>query len=216
MFTGIVQGMAKILAIKGSDHLKTITIGFPQHALDNLSKGASIAINGVCLTATHFDGSRSEADFDVMQETLRVTNIGTLNVADDVNFERAASFGKEIGGHLMSGHVHTTVPLTRRVESDQGGDNNVTLFFACPAPLRKYLMPKGFVGLNGCSLTLGEQVTDEFSVHLIPETFQVTTFGQAKPGDPINLEIDPSTQAIVDTVERYLGQRFNDQTLPKL
>lgn len=212
MFTGIVQGMAKILAIKGQDHLKTITIGFPQHALDNLSQGASIAINGVCLTVTDFDGTRSEADFDVMQETLRVTNIGTLNVADDVNFERAVSFGKEIGGHLMSGHVHTSVPLTRRLE----GDNNVTLFFACPDRLKKYLMPKGFVGLNGCSLTLGEQVTDEFSVHLIPETLQVTTFGQAKTGDLINLEIDPSTQAIVDTVERYLGQRFNDQTLPKL
>lgn len=212
MFTGIVQGMAKILAIKGQNQFKTITIGFPQHALFNLSKGASIAINGVCLTVTHFDVSRSEADFDVMQETMRVTNIGTLNVFDDVNFERAASFGKEIGGHLMSGHVHTTVALTRRVD----GNNNVTLFFACPGPLKKYLMPKGFVGLNGCSLTLGEQVTDEFCVHLIPETLQVTTFGKAKPGDLFNLEIDPSTQAIVDTVERYLSQRFNDQTLPKL
>ncbi len=212
MFTGIVQGLAKILAIKGPDQLKTITLVFPSHALDAVSKGASIAINGVCLTVTQFDEAKSEASFDVMQETLRVTNIGTLDTGDTVNFERAASFGKEIGGHLMSGHVQTTVPLTRRIQ----GDNNVSLFFACPEAFRKYLMPKGFVGLNGCSLTLGEQVTNEFCVHLIPETLQATTFGCAKPGDLINLEVDPSTQAIVDTVERYLNQRFNDQKQPEL
>lgn len=210
MFTGIVQGIAQVLTISGGDHLKTITLRFPEKALANLIQGASIAINGVCLTVTGFDLSISEADFDVMQETLRVTNIGNLNVGDQVNFERAASFGKEIGGHLMSGHVHTTVTLTRREE----GKENVTLFFSCPDALKKYLMPKGFVGLNGCSLTLGEQVTHEFCVHLIPETLHVTTFGQAKPGDLINLEIDPSTQAIVDTVERYLGSRFIDQTSP--
>lgn len=210
MFTGIVQGIAQVLTISGSNHLITISLRFPEHALANLSQGASIAINGVCLTVTGFDLFRSEADFDVMQETLRVTNIGKLNVGDQVNFERAACFGKEIGGHLMSGHVHTTVALTRRIESQ----NNVTLYFENPQALKKYLMPKGFVGLNGCSLTLGEQVADEFCVHLIPETLNTTTFGQAKPGDLINLEIDPSTQAIVDTVERYLGSRFNDQTQP--
>ena len=211
MFTGIVQGMAQVLTITGSDRLKTITLRFPEHALANLSQGASIAINGVCLTVTRFDLSSSEADFDVMQETLRVTNIGKLAVADKVNFERAASFGKEIGGHLMSGHVHTTVALTRREE----GADNVTLFFGSPDALNKYLMPKGFVGLNGCSLTLGEAVAEEFCVHLIPETLHVTTFGDAQPGDLINLEIDPSTQAIVDTVERYLNGRFNDQTPPR-
>jgi len=212
MFTGIVQGLAQVLDIRGVDHLRTMTFGFPDHALDDLNKGASIAINGVCLTVTRFDVSKSEAEFDVMQETLRVTNIGRLKLADKANFERAASFGKEIGGHLMSGHIYTAVELTRRIEAL----GNVTLYFASPIALRKYLIPKGFVGLNGCSLTLGEQVADEFCVHLIPETLQVSTFGHAKPGDLVNLEIDPSTQTIVDTVERYLDIRFSAQIPPAL
>lgn len=211
MFTGIVQGIAQITAVKGSDTLRTFTVRFPKDALDQLEKGASIAINGVCLTVTHFDMNQSEAEFDVMQETLRASNIGSLSLGNKVNFERAASFGKEIGGHLMSGHVHTTVSITRRLENS----GNVTLFFATPDKWKKYLLPKGFVGLNGCSLTLGENISDSFCVHLIPETLEVTLFGSAKVGDQINLEIDPNTQAIVDTVESYLNARFKEQIPPR-
>jgi riboflavin synthase len=206
MFTGIVQGMARIIEIRcpaPAAQLKHFSLQFPLGALANIEVGASVALNGVCLTVTGFDADTDRADFDLMAETLTVTNLGRAEPGDQVNFERAATLGKEIGGHLMSGHVHTVVRLVRRVEAP----GNVTLHFETPEALRKYLLPKGFVGLNGCSLTLGSLIDDTFCVHLIPETLSVTTFGNMCEGDSINLELDPSTQTIVDTVERYLASR---------
>jgi len=138
-----------------------------------------------------------------MNETLNLTNLNMLKVNSTVNFERAAAFGDEIGGHLMSGHIRESTTITRIVRDQE----NCTLYFKTPKNTQKYLLPKGFVGLNGCSLTLGAVVDDEFSVHLIPETLSVTTFGSLKEGDSINLEIDSQTQSIVDTVERVMSER---------
>lgn len=203
MFTGIVQGKASVKSIAYKQNLNTLTVAFPAFSLNNLSRGASIALNGCCLTVTEFDTELSTACFDVMQESLRVTNLGELKEGSIVNFERAAKIGDEIGGHMMSGHIATTINLIDRKETE----TNCELVFSCPHDLRPYILPKGFVGLNGCSLTIGSSVSDMFSVHLIPETLEVTTFGSLDPGARINIEIDPSTQAIVDTVERYLEER---------
>lgn len=202
MFTGIVQGTAKIQTIKSGDDFKTFTIEFPSSSLAALNKGASIAINGTCLTVTKFDTNLDLATFDVIQETLAATNLNTLETGNEVNFERAAKFGDEIGGHLMSGHIHTSVEVVRIVTST----NNHSIYFKTPEPLQKYLLPKGFVGLNGCSLTLGTVSNSEFSVHLIPETLEMTTFKNISTGDLVNLEIDSQTQSIVDTVTRVLKQ----------
>ncbi len=203
MFTGIVQGKARILEIAGSEKLKTFKIQFQPSTLKKIMKGASIAINGTCLTVTHYDTEQSWARFDVMLETLKLTNLGNLKLNDVVNYERAAAIGDEIGGHLMSGHIYCSVDVTEICTSD----DNHTIFFATPPQLQKYLLTKGFVGLNGCSLTLGDVNNKHFSVHLIPETLEVTTFGGLKVGDAVNLEIDPQTQCIVDTVERVMERK---------
>jgi riboflavin synthase len=203
MFTGIVQGTARIKSIESKQNLNKLTVIFPNSSLKNLNRGASIALNGCCLTVTEFDTDASIACFDVMQESLRATNLGGLQEGSIVNFERAAKIGDEIGGHLMSGHITTTITLVDRKETE----TNCELVFSCADDLRPYILPKGFVGLNGCSLTIGSNVRDTFSVHLIPETLEVTTFGQLECGAKVNIEIDPSTQAIVDTVERYLERR---------
>jgi riboflavin synthase len=200
MFTGIVQGIAIISEITGSDSLKTLLISFPDNALHNVTKGASIAINGTCLTVTSFETDKNIASFDVMLETLKLTNLASLKPGSKVNYERAASIGDEIGGHLMSGHIHASVEILD-VESSH---ETYSISFKTPPKLGKYLLDKGFVGLNGCSLTIGEATSDSFNVHLIPETLDVTTFGDLRPGDKVNLEIDPQTQTIVETVERIM------------
>ena len=201
MFTGIVQGLAKIQTIKTGKDFKSLIIQFPSKHLVDLKKGASIAINGTCLTVTN--STHDTAQFDVIQETLSVTNLNTLQPDDIVNFERAAKFGDEIGGHLMSGHIHETVTIKHIRKSE----DNHTIYFETPQSFQHYLFPKGFAGLNGCSLTLGEVNQEEFCVHLIPETLRMTTFNNSKVGDKINLEIDSHTQSIVDTVNRIMTQQ---------
>ena len=203
MFTGIVQGLATIVAIEGSSELKQLRVNFPENALEGVSRGASIALNGVCLTVTEFSIAKSEACFDVMFETLDKTNLGLLQTGSCVNYERAARIGDEIGGHLMSGHISCTVSVTR-IDTQK---ERHSIFFATPPAFARYLLPKGFAGLNGCSLTLGDVIGDEFAVHLIPETLAVTNLSNLGPGDSVNLEIDPQTQTSVDTVQAVLEQR---------
>lgn len=200
MFTGIVQGIGEITAISDREHFRTLTVRLPERAGEGLAIGASVANNGCCLTITHIDGR--EVRFDLMRETLDKTNLGTLTVGDGVNIERAARFGDEIGGHVMSGHITTTVTITR-IEQDT---DNRTLYFNLPEKLAPYILPKGFVGLDGCSLTIGDVSTSEFNVHLIPETLNRTLFGRRSVGERINLEIDPQTQAIVDTTMRIIAK----------
>lgn len=200
MFTGIVQGMGEITAVRtqGSD-FRTHTVRLPPELADGLQEGASVAHNGCCLTVTAVRGC--EADFDLMAETLALTNLGHLQTGDFVNIERAARFGDEIGGHQMSGHIST---CTEILAVEQSG-NNRTLTFRLPEKFSPYILPKGFVGLDGCSLTVGSVEADRFTVHLIPETLRRTLFGRYTAGAAVNLEIDPQTQAVVDTVRRLLS-----------
>ncbi len=201
MFTGIVQGLAEVIALNRRDQFMQLRIRLPESHTKNLQTGASIAINGTCLTITEF--SHNEVQFDVIEETLQVTNLGKLETGHRVNFERAARYGDEIGGHQLSGHISATATLS---QIDRSPDN-CTLWLTAPAELIQYILPKGFVALNGCSLTIGEVKGVSFSIHLIPETLAITTFGKANIGDKINLEVDPQTQAIVDTVNRFLHNR---------
>ncbi|WP_281647615.1 riboflavin synthase subunit alpha [Parendozoicomonas sp. Alg238-R29] len=202
MFTGIVQGTREVVSVERREGFATFDILLGHDLCDQLKEGASVAINGVCLTVTRF--SDESAWFDVMQETLRVTNLADIKAGDLVNIERAARFGDEVGGHNMSGHVHDTVEIVAIEKTP----DNTTLTFEFGQKWQGYLLPKGYVSLNGASLTIGAEVKDNrFSVHLIPETLQMTTFGQARKGMKVNLEIDPQTQAIVDTVKSYMDQQ---------
>lgn len=200
MFTGIVQGKATIRSIEKQDQFMRLQLELPPEHANNLQLGASIAVNGTCLTVTAFDSNL--VSFDLIMETLKVTNLGQLSVGDSVNFERAARFGDEIGGHLLSGHIHDQVSICK-IERPE---NNCILWFEVSEQWLKYILPKGFVALNGCSLTIGEVKDQRFNVYLIPETLSLTVFGGAQVGDLINLEVDPHTQAVVETVERYMQQ----------
>ncbi|HEY1845088.1 MAG TPA: riboflavin synthase subunit alpha [Buttiauxella sp.] len=202
MFTGIVQGTATLVAIEEKPNFRTHIIEMPEAMLPGLETGASVAHNGCCLTVTDIAGNR--VSFDLMKETLRITNLGELNVGDTVNVERAAKFNDEIGGHLMSGHIMTTAEVAKILTSE----NNRQIWFKIhDRALMKYILHKGYIGIDGISLTVGEVTATRFCVHLIPETLQRTTLGAKKLGSRINIEIDPQTQAIVDTVERVLAQR---------
>ena len=202
MFTGIVQGTGKIVHIhQPSADFRSHVVALPEHMAHDLQIGASIAHNGCCLTITQINGN--QATFDLMAETLAKTNLGSLKTGDSVNLERAARFGDEIGGHVMSGHIIATTTISR-IEQKA---HNRRLYFRLPPQLAPYILPKGFIGLDGCSLTIGNVTAQEFNIHLIPETLQRTLFGSRQVGDSINIEIDAQTQAIVDTVSRVLAQQ---------
>jgi riboflavin synthase len=201
MFTGIVQGTAEMVDIVEKENFRTHTIRLPREYVEGLKPGASVAHNGCCLTVVRIEEDR--VSFDLMQETLRVTNLGGLGVGDRVNFERAARFGDEIGGHQMSGHIIAMAEVTRVIESE----NNRQVWFRLPPELAKYIFAKGYIGIDGISLTIGQVHGEEFDVNLIPETLERTNMGWRKAGDRVNIEVDPQTQAIVDTVERILEER---------
>jgi riboflavin synthase len=200
MFTGIVQGTAEVVDLIEKENFRTHRIRLPAQALRRLEAGASVAHNGCCLTVTHIAGEL--VDFDLMHETLRVTNLGELAVGDHINYERAARFGDEIGGHAMSGHILCTAEVVDVISSP----NNHQVRFRLPSVWRKYLFTKGYIGIDGISLTIGKVEGDEFDVNLIPETLQRTNIGSRTIGERVNIEIDPQTQAIVDTVERVLPE----------
>jgi riboflavin synthase len=198
MFTGIVQGKGRVVSIVDGDAIRTLVIDLPN--VEGLKLGASVAINGVCLTAANIEGST--VHFDVIQETLQRTSIGELEPQSEVNVERSLSFGDEIGGHLLSGHIMGT-GLVHAADSLGEGMNFKILV---PLEMRKFVLEKGYIGVDGISLTVGEVVDGTFSLHIIPETLRLTTLAQRSVGDAVNLEIDSTTQTIVSTVERYLSR----------
>lgn len=201
MFTGIVQGSFPLLAVERKPGLHSFTIELPDPLLDDLVIGASVAVDGVCLTVTAID--QGKVYFDIMQQTLSLTTLGELDTGDMVNIERSARQGVEIGGHVISGHVDNTA----EVVAIEQPENNKFITYRAPAEQMKYIFAKGFVSLNGCSLTVASVNREEhtLTVCYIPETLRVTTHGAKVIGDRINFEIDRQTQAIVDTVENVLA-----------
>ena len=204
MFTGIVQAACPILSVMRKPSLHTIGIAMPPALSEGLSTGASVAIDGVCLTVTGRD--ELQVYFDLMADTLRSTTLANLSEGSRVNVERSMRQGDEIGGHPLSGHVDATASIMT-VERQP---NIHRVRYQPPPRLMKYLLPKGFVALNGCSLTIAAADAAEgwFEVSYIPETLRVTTHGDLGPGDAVNLEVDRQTQAIVETVERIMASHL--------
>lgn len=203
MFTGIIRGIGKIAKIKSRPGLSQLSISIDADLLADLEVGASIAIDGTCLTVVSF--TSNEAVFDAIEETLNKTNLKCLKEGDLVNVERAARFGDEIGGHILSGHIYGTATI----RSIQRTENNCAVSLKCPAEWTNYLFPKGYIALNGASLTLVDvdKENGHFSVHLIPETLKKTTFGIKQEQDSINVELETQTQIIVDTIERIYANK---------
>ena len=198
MFTGIVQGTAKVVEIDNKESINTIFIDLPN--VQFLEIGASVSIDGVCLTVTEINNSI--VSFDVIQETLSRTTLGDLEVDSIVNYERSLKFGDEIGGHLLSGHIIATGLVGDKVESGDGLDLSILV----PSSIEKYIIEKGYVAIDGISLTIGDVTNSRFNLHIIPETIRQTTINSKQVGDAVNIEIDSTTQTIVSTVERVMAK----------
>ena len=208
MYTGIVQNTAKIVDVILKNGLTTFVVKFNESLLTNLKIGASVAIDGVCFTVTSIN--QENVSFDAMQETLDKTTVKYLAPSGIVNVERSAKYGDEIGGHVLSGHIDGLAKIVD-IETPK---NNCIITFECPQELMKYVFPKGFIAINGASLTVVETENKEtFSVYLIPETLRATTFKLKKVGDYVNIEIDRQTQIIVDTLERLLTKSYINELL---
>ncbi len=204
MFTGIVQAYVSVAEFIEQPGLTTFSLTFPNQLLIGLEVGASVAIDGVCFTTTKIE--QNQVFFDAMQETLQRTTIGSIKTGQYVNVERSLKVGKEVGGHWLSGHVHGMAEIAA---VDTSVPNNHIVSFKIPSHFMKYIFPKGFVALNGVSLTIVDvdKTNDSFTVYFIPETLKRTTFGFKQVGERVNLEIDTQTQTIVDTVERVLADK---------
>ena len=215
MFTGIVQAVATVSVLVDKPGLRSFTLAFPPGFCEGLEIGASVSVDGTCLTVTERVGDDA-ANFDVMQQSLALTTLGTLAVGSRVNVERAARDGAEIGGHPLSGHVDFQATLA----SVRTPENNHVLRISVPAPWMRYVFPKGYIAVNGASLTVAEAGREAdgsgwFEVWLIPETLRMTTFAAKRPGDALNIEIERTTQVIVDTVRATLDERLGPM-LPAL
>ena len=201
MFTGIVSGQGYIHKVKNNVDYASITIKAPAGFSKNLKRGASVAVNGVCLTAKK--GATDLLEFDVITETLEKTNFKLLSKGNKVNLERSMKANTEIGGHLVSGHIHG-VGVIKSI-NDRGQTKDLRI--QPPASLMEFLFYKGYVGLNGCSLTIGKVFKSSFNIHLIPETIKVTNFQKMKKGDLINIEIDQTTINTVETIKKIMLER---------
>jgi riboflavin synthase len=201
MYTGIVQGRFPVVAVARRPGLLSIVIALPVSLLEDIEIGASVGVDGVCLTVTAIEGD--QLSFDIMQQTLTLTTLDQLEPGVLVNVERSAKQGVEVGGHIISGHVDGVVEVVAIEEPE----NNRFVSYRVPADKMKYIFDKGFIGLNGCSLTVAEadKASNTFKVCFIPETLRATTHGLKAVGDVLNFEVDRQTQAIVDTVENFLA-----------
>lgn len=202
MFTGIVQGIATLQTRQQQDDLLTLGFAIPPGFTHALQTGASIAIDGVCLTVTRHQGDTAE--FDLILPTLLHTTLADLPCGAQVNAERAACEGAEIGGHPLSGHVDGRVQLLAR----EAVGGNLRLILQAVPHLARYLFAQGYVALNGASLTIAaiDKASGRFEVWLIPETCRQTTLADKGIGQWLNLEIDRATQVVVDTLRETVRE----------
>jgi riboflavin synthase len=194
MFTGIVEELGAVTAIEQGADSAVLRIRGPL-VVSDAGPGASIAVNGVCLTVTEHDSE--EFSVDVMAETLRRSSLGSLRTGDRVNLERAMPADGRFGGHVVQGHVDGTSTITRRTVGDRWETVELTL----PSTLAAYVVEKGSITVDGVSLTVASVTDNSFSVSLIPTTLALTTLGHKGAGDVVNLEVD----VIAKYVERLLA-----------
>eukprot|EP01137_Pigoraptor_chileana_P010150 Opistho-2@59335 len=219
MFTGIVRGLCPVHEVVDKEGGRRLRIRLPRELATNLETGASVAINGTCLTVVSFAATKDDSgvavDFDVMQESLNRTNLGLLITCADgdlpsqinhVNVERSMRFGDEVGGHHVSGHVDCVGTISELVIFP----NNREVVFKFDEEWSKFLVPKGWIAVDGISLTVVRVGADFFSVCLIPETLARTTLGIKGVGDAVNLEFDSVTKITVITMERHLPRMLDE------
>ena len=186
MFTGIVQTLGKVLTTQPIKEGLKLEIEVPINFNKKLKRGASVSVNGVCLTVVeHYE---ERIIFDVIHETLRTTNLSDLDQISEVNIERSLKFGDEMGGHILSGHVCCECEATLKKD-----ETEMKIVVNKPEVWGKYILSKGYVALNGISLTVGKVTENEFSVYLIPETIESTNLLSIEDGATLNLEVDQNS-----------------------
>lgn len=195
MFTGIVEQVGTITEAVETQTGRRVVISSP--GLDDLAVGGSISVNGVCLTAV--DTGADTVAVDVIPETLHRSNLGSLGLASKVNLELAMQASGRFDGHIVQGHVDGVGTITG---IDRNRDGGVVMTFDTPEPLRRYLVEKGSVTVDGVSLTIAGVTDRGFTVALIPHTLEVTTLGLRSPGEEVNLEMD----VLAKYVERLVKQ----------
>lgn len=209
MYTGIVQAVRPLLEVTSYPGHNQFTIDLTPALLDELKIGASVSVEGTCLSVTEIDGSR--VSFDAMNATLERTNLRNFRAGQGVNIERSAKMNAEVGGHLMAGHIATTAEIVELSIKDIGA----FITFRMPPEWGKYVFPRGFIGVNGCSLTVAEVHDNVVTINLIPETLRQTTFASYHTGELLNIEVDHQTMVLVDVVERTIkGTLARQKLLP--
>ena len=199
MFTGLVQDLGQVVAVDRSADGVRLSV---QSALaGELDPGDSVAVNGVCLTATKVADGAFAAD--VMAETLRRTALGSLRTGDPVNLERAVTPATRLGGHLVQGHVDGVGRVTRRTPAGEFDEVGIAL----PNALLPYVVDKGSIAIDGISLTIASVSGDQITIGLIPETLQRTTLGRRAVGDDVNVEVDVIAKYVERLIESRLEQR---------
>ena len=200
MFTGIVAASCEVVATEQGEEVRSIVVDLGGYD-DDLEIGASVAIDGVCMTVVSaIDG---HVRFEAIPETLERTTMGLLKQGSRVNIERSLRMGDELGGHILSGHIMSTARILQRTQKSEGID----LLIEHQADTKPYILEKGYVAVDGMSLTVGEVQSEGFNLHIIPETLRITTIGAKTEGDLVNIEVDSRTQAVVDTIRRMEVER---------
>ena len=198
MFSGIVQEAGKVIEFEKEKDIFNLSIECSSEFISDLKKGASISVDGVCLTVK--DENPEILRFDLVEETIKRTNFQNIKTGDNVNLERSLKMGDEIGGHPVSGHIHGT----SKVISIDKRDQSWNVKFSVESFMHDYMLHKGYVAINGCSLTVGEVSNESFMIHLIPETLSITNLFQLEQDSIVNIELDQNTIIIADMVKKYL------------
>ena len=200
MFTGIVAASCEVVKIEQGEEVRSIVVDLSGYD-DDLEIGASVAIDGVCMTVVSaIDG---HVRFEAIPETLERTTMGLLKQGSRVNIERSLRMGDELGGHILSGHIMSTARILQRTQKGEGID----LLIEHQADTKPYILEKGYVAVDGMSLTVGEVQSEGFNLHIIPETLRITTIGAKTEGNLVNIEVDSRTQAVVDTIRSMEVER---------
>lgn len=208
MYMGLVQGVARVAKAEYLPGRIAFTLEFPAGLADGLVLGASVSVEGVCLSVTNIAGDL--IGFDATKGTLDSTNLGSLR-NDQVNIERSAKLGDEIGGHMVAGHVSATAEI---VGFETAIEDHMWISLRLPMPWSRYVFNRGFLAVNGCSLTVAAVEDDVITINLIPETLRQTTFGLYRSGDRVNIEVDQQTMVLVETIERTVSSVL-ERLLPR-
>ena len=202
MYSGITQGLYEVVALKKDQDLLSYTVLLSTELARHLKPGDSVSVDGVCQTVVSLE-KKNRVMFQAIQETLEKTTLHELHLGSYVSIERSLRWGDEIGGHEVSGHIFGTGIIHQKIVDN----HHVTIVIQCDPSWMKYIISKGFIAVDGSSLTVGQTYPEQglFYLHIIPETLRLTRFADKNINDSVNIEFDHKTKTIVDTVERMLS-----------